>query len=133
MHLYATSKMLNLFAATGRRNYAKSARLYVQQMNELEYTHPWLYKQFMMGHFSVKRSNNLWAGIWSDLTIEQTLMRCIHILAGLTRGRGVTESVRNKWVLSMSCTALVLSDMMELTNTQTEGSEQHKELGVSRV
>ena len=70
LHIYATSKMLNLFAATGRRNYAKSARLYVQQMNELESTHPWLYRQFMNGHFAIKRSNNIWAGIWSDLSIS---------------------------------------------------------------
>ena len=116
--------MLNLFAATGRRNYAKSARFYVQQMKELELTHPWLYRQFMNGHFAVKRSNNIWAGIWSDLSnsIEQSLMRSISVIAGVTRDRGVTESVRIKWILSMSSTASVLNSMMEMTGTLTEGT-----------
>ena len=34
-HLGSTAKMLNLFAATGHSNYAKSARLYLQMMKEL--------------------------------------------------------------------------------------------------
>ena len=32
LHLYIVSQMLNLFASTGHINYAKSARLYVQEM-----------------------------------------------------------------------------------------------------
>ena len=34
-HLGSTAKTLNLFAATGHSNYAKSARLYLQMMKEL--------------------------------------------------------------------------------------------------
>ena len=41
--LYSLQKMINLFAATGHINYAKSARLYLQIMLELPVTHPWLY------------------------------------------------------------------------------------------
>ena len=40
IHLNVLSKMLNLFAATGHIKYAKSARLYLQQMNKLPETHP---------------------------------------------------------------------------------------------
>ena len=39
-HLAATQKMLNLYAATGHFNYAKSARLYLQMMLCLEEDHP---------------------------------------------------------------------------------------------
>ena len=42
MHLNVLSKMHNLFAATGHINYAKSAQLYLQQMNMLPEMHPWL-------------------------------------------------------------------------------------------
>ena len=45
LYLSALSKMINLFAATGHLNYAKSARLHLQQMLELETTHPWVYIQ----------------------------------------------------------------------------------------
>ena len=37
-----TAALLNLFAATGHIHYAKSARLYVQEMRKLPSTHPWL-------------------------------------------------------------------------------------------
>ena len=40
LYLEAVTEMLNLFAATGHINYAKSARLYIQQMRELQETHP---------------------------------------------------------------------------------------------
>ena len=42
-HLEAMRRMLNLFAATGHINYAKSARLYLQTMQCLQFDHPWLY------------------------------------------------------------------------------------------
>ena len=46
--------MLNLFAATGHINYAKSACLYLQEMRKLPETHPWLYAQFINGHHTVQ-------------------------------------------------------------------------------
>lgn len=41
---------LNLFEATGHGNYAKSARLYLQEMNQLEHKYPWVFKNFMKGY-----------------------------------------------------------------------------------
>jgi len=45
------------------------------------------------GFFTVRRSDKLWAGVWSDMTIEQVLMRSMKTNGGLTRGRGLTDSV----------------------------------------
>ena len=45
-HLAALEKMLNIFAKTGHINYAKSGRLYLQLMIDLEKDFPWLYQQF---------------------------------------------------------------------------------------
>ena len=56
LNLDVLSEMLNLFAATGHTNYAKSARLYVQQMRKLPQTHHWLYEQFMSGHHTFHRT-----------------------------------------------------------------------------
>ena len=44
--LAAMGKMLNLFAATGHINYAKSARVFLQKMAELETGYPWLTNSF---------------------------------------------------------------------------------------
>ena len=46
LHLEALSGMLNLFAATGHSNYAKSARLYLQKMRKVPEAHPWLCAQW---------------------------------------------------------------------------------------
>ena len=43
LHLFALTKMLNLFGACGHNNYAKSARLYLQLMQELPRTNVWVY------------------------------------------------------------------------------------------
>ena len=40
LHLQSTADMVNPFASSGHLNYAKSARLYVQQMMSLSEKHP---------------------------------------------------------------------------------------------
>ena len=40
------------------------------------------------GYFTIRRSDRFWSGIWSDLTIEQVLMRSMKTSGGLTRGQG---------------------------------------------
>lgn len=132
LHIQATMQMLNIFAAAGHINYAKSARLYVQQMQSLSSTHPWLHKLFMNGKHAVRRSNRYWSGLWSDLVIEQTLMRTVKSRGGLTRGRGMTEGVRHLWVLSMSCCASVHHAMTDLTGAFHITSDQHTEMGGKR-
>ena len=101
LQLSAVKRMLNLFAATGHVHYAKSARLYLQNMLELPDKHPELFEMFMKGYFTIRRSNRFRAGIWSDLVIEQVMMRSVKSRGGLTRGRGMTESVIAKWIHSM--------------------------------
>jgi len=87
-HLVTVSKMLNLFAAAGHRNYAKCARLYLQLMVELPEKQPWLYEQFRSGRHSVRRSDRYWGGLSTDLAIEQVMMRSLKSRGGLTHGRG---------------------------------------------
>ena len=74
MHLDATSQMRNLFAATGHVNYAKSTRLYLQIMLNLSTSHPWLYEHFRKGFHAIRWNDRFWAGLWSDLVIEQFMM-----------------------------------------------------------
>ena len=94
LHLQTVAQMLNLFAATGHTNYAKSCRLYLQLMLELPSKYPWLYQHFMAGRFhAVRRSDRFWAGLSTDLVIEQVMMRALKSRGGLTHGRGMTESV----------------------------------------
>ena len=84
LHLDSSTEILNLFASTGHINYARSARLYIQQMQSLQEDHPWLFEQFTKGEHAVKRSNHSWPGLCSDLVIEQTFMRPVKTRGSLT-------------------------------------------------
>jgi len=103
-------------------------------VQELPDSHPWLYDQFVNhGLQSVRRSDRPWAGIWTDLAIEQLLMRSVKSRGGLTRGRGFTESVRMTWVHTMHRCASVHHTMTSTTGLQHRTSDQHVEMRKSRV
>lgn len=79
----------------------------------------------------IRRTDTFWAGISSDLAIEQALMRSITTTGGLTRGRGMSESQRALWILSRPDCA-EMNAMQTFTGTKYCSSDQHKEDGKSR-
>ena len=102
-------------------------------MMDLQNDFPWLYKEFTKhGFHTVRRSERYWSGLWTDLVIEQVLMRSVKSRGGLTRGRGMTESVRLQWVHSAHRTGAVHEAVADFTGLKTYNSEQHPELGKSR-
>ena len=119
---------MNLFAASGHINNEKCSRLYVQEMQGLSKTNLWLHQQFLDGHHAVRRSGRLWAGLWSDLVIEQTLMRSIKCTGGLTRGRGFGENVQNIWAMSISHSAAIHEAMTKLSGVNVGSSDQNIEI-----
>ena len=119
LFLRTISQMINLFAATGHINYAKSARIYLHLMLDLPSSHPWLHGQFPKGLFTVRRSNRFWAGLWPDLVIEQVMMRSIKSRGGLTWGSGLTENVCTTWIYSMYATAKYHQTLSTITMNAT--------------
>ena len=99
--------MLPYFAACGHTLYAKSAYVYLQSMLQIPITNSLLHKKFEEGYHVVRRTDKYWAGLPTDLVIEQVLMRSLMTQGGLTRGKGMTERQRLLWVLSMPACAAV--------------------------
>lgn len=98
LHLETISKMLPFFHSAGHFFYAKSARLYLQDMSNLQ--HRIIseeFTKFTKGDFTVRRSDKFWSGLWTDLSIEQVLMRSMKSQGGLTHGRGISNSVLSRW------------------------------------
>ena len=124
---------LNLFAATGHINYAKRVRLFLRQINKLPETHLWLYNEFVNGNDTAQQINHIWTDIWTDLAIEQTMMRSIMSRGGLTGGCGMTESVHHMWALSLSQITSVHDAMIQLSGVSAKFSEQNEEIGMSRT
>ena len=80
------------------------------------------------GFFAVRRSDKYWCGIWTDMTIEQVLMRSLKTSAGLTRGRGILPSTIAKWVHSMPAASRVIDAMETFGGVACVTSEQHVDL-----
>lgn len=127
LHLKSVSEMLPFLAACGHNNYAKSCRIYLQKMVKLEETHPTVHSSFQQGMHVVRRSDRYWAGLSTDLVIEQELMRSLKTAGGLTRGTGMTETQRSLWVLARPTCSAVNLLMEDLTQILYGTSEQHKE------
>ncbi len=126
LHLKASQEMLPYFAAAGHNNYTKYCRLYLQDSQNLCEC---LKQPMEDGKFTVRRNEKLfWSGIWSDMTIEQCLMR-----AGKTQGGLINithkESARTKWLLSAHVLAQYNEAIRSLTSTFTgTWSEQHRDV-----
>ena len=124
--------MVPYLAATGHNLYTKSVRLYLQSMSSLETNHPHVHRKFEAGFHVVRRSNRLWAGLSTDLVIEQVLMRSLKTSGGLTRGRGMTERQRVIWLLSIPACAELNRAMLALTGVSYSTGEQNKDMTKSR-
>ena len=76
-------QILKLFSATAHFHYAKSARLYLELMDEPPNDFPWLHNLFHQGYYTIRRSDQFWSGLLIDLAIEQSLMRTVKSRRGL--------------------------------------------------
>lgn len=134
LYLQALKEMLPFLAASGHHNYTKSLVLYLNKMVKLQDTHPHVYSKFVDGLFVLRRSENYWAGIYSDLYIEQVLMKNIKAVGGLTRGRGFEQSTSLIWVLSTPACGEVNRAMTEVTGLQDIKEEEvHKDRSAARM
>ena len=84
-------------------------------------------RSFLNGLHVVRSSDPFWAGLSTDLIIEQVLMRSMKTTGGLTRGRGMSETQRLVWLMSMPACADINNSMQNLTGTNFLTSEQHKD------
>ena len=54
-------------------------------------------------------------GLWTDLVIEQVMMRAIKTRGGLTEGRGLSDNVILTWIHTMRTCVEVHNSMADLT------------------
>ena len=134
MYLQALKQMLPYLAASGHHNYTKSLVLYLQKMEKLPHTHPEVYRKFIDGLFVLRRTENYWARIYTDLYLEQVLMKNVKAVGGLTRGRGFEESTSLMWLLSTPACGEVNRAMREVTGIEDmHKTEIHKDRSAARM
>nr|CAH7764460.1 unnamed protein product [Callosobruchus chinensis] len=133
MYLQAMEKMLPILHAAGHFGYAKGLQIFLQDMAKLKATMNYdEYTNFTeKGYFTIRRSNKPFCGIWSDMTIEQTLNRFFG--TDLKHGRGVTPSVVARYLLGMPSAFQVMECLEEYTGLSTVNSEQHVDGAECRI
>ena len=94
LHISTTKLMINLFAATAHNNYTKTCRLYLQSLEVLEKDHPRIFQKIFIGNHTVRRTEMIWSGLWTGLSIGQILMKSLKG-RGEVIGKGMTENVLN--------------------------------------
>ncbi|GBN48759.1 hypothetical protein AVEN_107188-1 [Araneus ventricosus] len=77
LHLQRRSETLPYFHARGHFSYAKYAHLYLQDMQDSESTMgaEEYEKSTTQGNLTIQRTFKFWSGTWSDMTIEQSLIK----------------------------------------------------------
>lgn len=105
LHLQAMLETRPIIAAAGHHNYQKSLYLYLQKMYSLPSDNLAVNKMFHEGKFVV-RSDRLWAGLATDLVIEQVLMRSLRSRGGLTRGVDLKKSKGQRGFILCLCVPL---------------------------
>ena len=79
LDIYCVRKSLPRLHARGHIAYARSAHLYLQTLDDIKSNmNPAKYTKLTWnGLLTIIRSDKLWAGTWSGMTIEQVLMRTV--------------------------------------------------------
>ncbi|KAK2579946.1 hypothetical protein KPH14_007626 [Odynerus spinipes] len=91
------------------------------------------YAEFINGGFTIRRTDKFWSGIWSDMTIEQALMRTMKDIGGPTRGRGMSESVLTKWVLTTPALVELTDSLTDFCSVYLATTEQHVYSRATRI
>ena len=119
LYLQTVCEMMSFFAASWHCLYEKSSYMYLQGMLRLPKTQPGVQRMCQNGFHTIRRSDKFWHELFSDLVIEQALMR--RVKTRLPRGCGTDE-------LSTPVTAEVNRITQESTRVKYQTSNQRNSL-----
>ena len=90
--------------------------------------HPGVFRTFEeKGWQVINCVNQLWAGITSDIVIQTTLTRQLHITSGMKRGSGMSGMQRASWTMSRPVTPEYNIAMQQFTNLSCTTTKQHND------
>ena len=79
--------MLPYFVSAGHHHYAKDTRIYLQLFDTWKELYPDLVKKFFdEGFHTIRYASRNWSGTWSDMAIEESVMRDAKSSGGLSHG-----------------------------------------------
>lgn len=133
LHLFCVLSMLCVLHAAGHIHYAKSALIYLQKVSKLKSIlseEEWV-RFVRLGFFTIRRTDKPFNGVWTDMTIEQVLMRAMKVSGGLMQGRHMSDSVIARWICTMPGSLQVTEAVEAFAEVTPESSDQHISLSRS--
>ncbi|CAH1111428.1 unnamed protein product [Psylliodes chrysocephalus] len=114
MFKYIIPKITNLFFMVNQQNYARWCVKYLDNLNNINETHPGLEDDFKKCFFGIKRTENYFSRIPIDLTLEQTINA--NAARGLSGISHFTNSIaaRQRWTKSHSTLAALISHVLDV-------------------
>ena len=129
LHLECVREMLPYLYAAGRHNYAKSAPVYLMEMESLEGD---IKDRFMRGEHTVRLQTALWNSFWTDMLIETTFMKTGKAPGGL-KGQSLKPDLVKKWSLGVHVCSAVDSEVRQYLEGAPATKDYHKEEQHHRV
>ncbi|CAH1100731.1 unnamed protein product [Psylliodes chrysocephalus] len=114
MFKYIIPKITNLFFMVNKQNYARWCVKYLDNLNNINETHPGLEDDFKKCFFGIKRTEKSFSRIPIDLTLEQTINTdAARRLSGIS---DFTNSIaaRQRWTKSHSIRAVLISHVLDV-------------------
>ena len=130
-HMQVSERMLKWFFAYDRPNYSRHFTYYSATQQKSKDTHPKIYDQFMLGNFSVKRTDGSFNKLPPDQVIERTINKEQKGAGGII-GITTSDSAVQRWVLSSHIMAALLSNFKHSLELNQLESNQ-KDLGKKRI
>ena len=121
LYLQSTRAMAPIFASTGHLNYVKASRLMIQMYDEwIAKYRTMVHEFFGAGHHTVRYSDREWAGTWSGMSIEETLMRSTKSSGGLARGAMRNDDSLKVWLHTATHKAVISEGMAKVYQKMTK-------------
>ena len=98
-----------------RQNYSRHLTYNLCTQQNLEKTHPNIYKEFLAGNFSVRRKLESFNKVLSDQVIEQTIDKDQKGSGGVV-GFSTSESTVQRWIVSNHIISRILDDFQQSLN-----------------
>lgn len=83
------------------------------------------FKIFTDGLLSIRRSSKFNCGIWSDMVIEQSLMKSMKTEGGVSRGRNTQERILSKCIYGMYALNIICKNIEAFCNISLNTVDQH--------
>ena len=108
--------------AYDRQNYSRHLTYNLCTQQNLEKTHPNIYKEFLAGNFSVRRKLGRFNILQSDQVIEQTTNKD-QKRSGEIVGFSTTESTVQRWIVSNHIISRILGDFQQSPDLLVEDNK----------